>query len=437
MSVANIGMLQEPFRKRKWCLRDFADTQEGLRNHFATKSYSRRAAKLASTLRFSAPSLRHISGNFRRKYTLLYKKVAKSLRNKRRSTESANLAFLLKAAILMVIYGYKDQPRVRKGSNMRQNWKKNMKFGENVKTAMVGALKRHGGLLRDNLRNLPKRKALRREGLKRRGARIRTRSLDLVPIDLDINKTLRKLNRKCKQQVIQEVPAMGDENHGDNGVPNRALKDYSIPNVGVLSIQRPPIQANNFEIKLAIIQMIRSSVQFGGLANDDPNLHIANFLEICDTFKHNGVIDDAIRLRLFPFSLNNKAKAWLISLPPGTITTWDGLVNAFLTKYFPPAKSIKMRNDITNFLQQDQESLYEAWERKLELGEVKPTTVSLQLADRSIKHPRGIIEDVLVKVDKFIFSVDFIVLEMEEDRDVPLILGRPFLATGRTLIDVH
>ncbi|KAL5572381.1 hypothetical protein UlMin_021978 [Ulmus minor] len=76
-------------------------------------------------------------------------------------------------------------------------------------------------------------------------------------------------------------------------------------------------------------------------------------------------------------------------------------------------------------------------QKKLGLGEVKPTTVSLQLADRSIKHPRGIIEDVLVKVDKFIFPADFIVLDMEEDREVPLILGRPFLATGRTLIDVH
>ncbi|KAL5573695.1 hypothetical protein UlMin_023292 [Ulmus minor] len=75
--------------------------------------------------------------------------------------------------------------------------------------------------------------------------------------------------------------------------------------------------------------------------------------------------------------------------------------------------------------------------RKLGLGEVKPTTVSLQLTDRSIKHPRGIIEDVLVKVDKFIFPADFIVLDMEEDREIPLILGRPFLATGRTLIDVH
>nr|CAN81457.1 hypothetical protein VITISV_015416 [Vitis vinifera] len=83
MSVASIGMLQGLFRKRKWCLRDFTDTQEGLRNHFAAKGYSRRAAKLASTLRFSASSLRHISGNFRRKYTILYKKAAKSLRNKR------------------------------------------------------------------------------------------------------------------------------------------------------------------------------------------------------------------------------------------------------------------------------------------------------------------------------------------------------------------
>ena len=75
--------------------------------------------------------------------------------------------------------------------------------------------------------------------------------------------------------------------------------------------------------------------------------------------------------------------------------------------------------------------------KKLGLREVNPTTVCLQLADRSIKHPRGIIEDVLLKVDKFIFLANFIVLDMEEDRDVPLILGRPFLATDRTLIDVH
>ncbi|XP_031251860.1 uncharacterized protein LOC116109778 [Pistacia vera] len=70
------------------------------------------------------------------------------------------------------------------------------------------------------------------------------------------------------------------------------------------------------------------------------------------------------------------------------------------------------------------------------IGEVNPTTISLQLADRSIKHLRSIVEDVLVKVDKVIFPVDFVILDMEEDKEMPLILGRPFLATGRALIDV-
>ena len=61
--------------------------------------------------------------------------------------------------------------------------------------------------------------------------------------------------------------------------------------------------------------------------------------------------------------------------------------------------------------------------RKLGLGEVKPTTISLHMADHSLTFPRGIIKYVLVKVGKFIFLVDFVVLNMEEDREIPLILG--------------
>ena len=68
--------------------------------------------------------------------------------------------------------------------------------------------------------------------------------------------------------------------------------------------------------------------------------------------------------------------------------------------------------------------------KKLSLGEITPTTVTLQMADRTLAKPRGIIEDVLVKVGNFIFPVDFIILDMEEDSQVPLLLGRPFLATG-------
>ncbi|XP_062080093.1 uncharacterized protein LOC133784817 [Humulus lupulus] len=75
--------------------------------------------------------------------------------------------------------------------------------------------------------------------------------------------------------------------------------------------------------------------------------------------------------------------------------------------------------------------------KRLKLGEARPTTVTLQLVDRSIAHPRGIIEDVLVKVDKFIFPADFIVLDMEEDANVPIILGRLFLSTSRASIDVQ
>ena len=133
------------------------------------------------------------------------------------------------------------------------------------------------------------------------------------------------------------------------------------------SIRRPAIQANNFEIKPAIIQMIQLTVQFRRLSQLDPNVHIANFLEICDTFNHNRVIDDAIRLRLFPFSLRDKAKVWLNSLPHGIITTWEELAQKFLAKYFPPVKTAKLRNDITKFIQYEGESLYEAWERYKEL----------------------------------------------------------------------
>ena len=75
--------------------------------------------------------------------------------------------------------------------------------------------------------------------------------------------------------------------------------------------------------------------------------------------------------------------------------------------------------------------------RRLGLGEARQTTVTLQLVYRSLKHPKGVIEDVLVKVDKFIFPAYFIVLDMEEDKEIPIILGRPFLATGRVMIDVQ
>ncbi|KAD4981838.1 hypothetical protein E3N88_18509 [Mikania micrantha] len=77
-------------------------------------------------------------------------------------------------------------------------------------------------------------------------------------------------------------------------------------------------------------------------------------------------------------------------------------------------------------------SLYE----KLALGELSPTRMTLSLADRTVKCPRGIVENLLVKVDKFVFPVDFVILDMEADETVPIILGRPFLRTAKAIIDV-
>ncbi|GKB50131.1 DNA-directed DNA polymerase [Tanacetum coccineum] len=73
---------------------------------------------------------------------------------------------------------------------------------------------------------------------------------------------------------------------------------------------------------------------------------------------------------------------------------------------------------------------------ELGLGEPKATRMSLELADRSIQYLRGIIENVLIKVDKFFLLIDFVILDMPEDSRVPIILGRPFLETARAMIDV-
>ena len=75
--------------------------------------------------------------------------------------------------------------------------------------------------------------------------------------------------------------------------------------------------------------------------------------------------------------------------------------------------------------------------QRMSLGELTPTTITLQMADKSMAQQEGVLEYVLVKVGKFIFLVDFVIMKMEEDTQVPLLLGRPFLATGAALIDMQ
>ncbi|XP_047942991.1 uncharacterized protein LOC125189799 [Salvia hispanica] len=108
------------------------------------------------------------------------------------------------------------------------------------------------------------------------------------------------------------------------------------------------IDANNFELKPGLIQIAENNA-FRVKSSDDPNKHITKFIQICNTTKMNGVTDDQIRLRLFPFSLEDAAKDWLESLTPGSIRTWDQMVHKFLEKFYPPSEAIKRQHEIIAF----------------------------------------------------------------------------------------
>jgi len=91
--------------------------------------------------------------------------------------------------------------------------------------------------------------------------------------------------------------------------------------------------------------------QFSGCPTENPHIHIHNFMAKCETNELNGVSADSIRLRLFIFSLTDRASDWLLNKEPNSLTTWEALSTAFLSKYFPPGKTAELRAKITSFSQ--------------------------------------------------------------------------------------
>ncbi|KAL4316400.1 hypothetical protein AHAS_Ahas15G0281300 [Arachis hypogaea] len=119
------------------------------------------------------------------------------------------------------------------------------------------------------------------------------------------------------------------------------------------------------------------SIAFHGLPQEDPNLFIANFLQICDIVKTNGVNPKVYKLMLFPFAVRDRAKQWLDVQSQESLDTWDKVVNKFFNKFFPPQRLTKLRTDVQTFMQGDSESLYEACERyKLMLRKCPPNMFS-------------------------------------------------------------
>ncbi|CAL1389045.1 unnamed protein product [Linum trigynum] len=151
---------------------------------------------------------------------------------------------------------------------------------------------------------------------------------------------------------------------GEEGAP-RMMGYYMAPRPADIqsSILHPPVAANNFEIKPALVTMIQSNALFHGHESESPREHVHRILELAGSLKINGVLAETLQLRVFPYSLSGKALRWLNNRPPRSITSWDELLNKFMARYCPPSKTAEWRKKITHFEQEEDKSLRDAWER--------------------------------------------------------------------------
>ncbi|KAK1413027.1 hypothetical protein QVD17_34727 [Tagetes erecta] len=125
-----------------------------------------------------------------------------------------------------------------------------------------------------------------------------------------------------------------------------------------LCISYPDME--NFELKSGLIQLLPT---FRGLENEDPHQFLKEFHVVCTGMKPHNVTEDQIKLRAFPFALQDAAKEWLYYLPPGSVTTWNELARLFLDKYFPETKASTLRKEIIGIKQAKREPLHTYWDR--------------------------------------------------------------------------
>ncbi|GJR98523.1 reverse transcriptase domain-containing protein [Tanacetum coccineum] len=138
-------------------------------------------------------------------------------------------------------------------------------------------------------------------------------------------------------------------------------------------VVKPEIGGNvNFEIKSQFMRELREDTFFGN-KNDDAHEHVERVLDIVSLFNIPGVSHDAVMLRVFPITLTGAAKRWVDRLPPGTVNSWDLLKKAFIQRYCSPSKTAKQLEEIRNFKQEGDETLYQAWERYNDLLYKCPT----------------------------------------------------------------
>ncbi|CAN6234282.1 unnamed protein product [Urochloa humidicola] len=118
--------------------------------------------------------------------------------------------------------------------------------------------------------------------------------------------------------------------------PERKISELWTPNVADLPIFKLAEVGSPFEIKNSIIEMVQDNPF---TSKEDPNSHLRSFLQLCNTFKMDGVDDNQLRARFFPFSWRDKACEWFYTLEVSMVEDWESLVEAFIAKFYSPEKT--------------------------------------------------------------------------------------------------
>ncbi|KAL4385334.1 hypothetical protein GQ457_15G017560 [Hibiscus cannabinus] len=144
-------------------------------------------------------------------------------------------------------------------------------------------------------------------------------------------------NQNAGQHAAGQNNQPADENARAFERP-RAIHDHLTPILDDLNpgIVAPEIQAAHFELKPVMFNKLNLIGQFGRSPHEDARQHIRAFLEVCDSFRQQGVQEDVLKLKLFPYSLRDRARAWLSGVPAGSMESWADLCRSFLMRYNPP-----------------------------------------------------------------------------------------------------
>ena len=183
----------------------------------------------------------------------------------------------------------------------------------------------------------------------------RKQNTDLIPADTELERTLRSLRKTKRAENSTMEDERQDQTEGQRTAARRppiiyTMEDFWRPIIQdeYSAIRQPTVDANNFELKPALITMVQQQ-QFTGHPTEDPNEHLGRFLRMANTVKLNGVRPEVIKLHLFPFSLRDIATTWYESLPYGSVDTWEELVEAYLGRFFPPSLTTERRREIIVF----------------------------------------------------------------------------------------